>query len=111
MAAPGLAMEAPETRARHRHAAALGLTDVAEEARLKAADCPPRTAWESYALGRSLLDDGDWLLPHLADGRLPLERACLADLLDLDQLRRLVDGRDDVLLALLRREPVERHPE
>src|SRR5262249_46367578 len=45
---------------RQKHAQALGLADVAEEAKRRAAHLPPRTAWESYAMGRALLDESDW---------------------------------------------------
>jgi serine/threonine protein kinase len=40
---------------RQRHAGALGLTSVANEAQRKAAGCPPRGPWEHYALGRALM--------------------------------------------------------
>jgi serine/threonine protein kinase/lipoprotein NlpI len=42
-------------RERQTHAEKLGLTDVARRAREQAARCPPRGAWEHYALGRALL--------------------------------------------------------
>jgi tetratricopeptide (TPR) repeat protein len=40
-------------------AAELGLADVANAARSRAAELPPRSAWEHYALGRALLQTGD----------------------------------------------------
>jgi serine/threonine protein kinase/tetratricopeptide (TPR) repeat protein len=46
-------------RERQTHAAALGLTAVARATARRAAAMPPRTAWEHYALGRSLLRAGD----------------------------------------------------
>jgi serine/threonine protein kinase/tetratricopeptide (TPR) repeat protein len=44
---------------RQAHAAALGLTDTAEAAARRAVSLTPRTAWEHYALGRSLLRTGN----------------------------------------------------
>jgi serine/threonine protein kinase/Flp pilus assembly protein TadD len=44
---------------RREHASALGLTQLAEEAARQGVTLPPRTAWEHYALGRSLLRAGD----------------------------------------------------
>src|SRR5262249_14459222 len=44
---------------RRVHAEALGLADLAHEAQSRAARLPPRTAWEHYALGRALMQDGD----------------------------------------------------
>jgi tetratricopeptide (TPR) repeat protein len=55
---------------RQRHAEALGLAEVAREAGRRAAAQVPRTAWEHYALGRSLLRAGR--LDEAAD---PLRRA------------------------------------
>jgi eukaryotic-like serine/threonine-protein kinase len=46
-------------RERAANAAALGLTEVAGEASKQAAALKPNTAWEQYAVGRSLLRDGD----------------------------------------------------
>jgi eukaryotic-like serine/threonine-protein kinase len=43
---------------RRVHAEALGLLEIAGEARHLAAECPPRKAWEHYAVGRSLLNSG-----------------------------------------------------
>jgi len=40
---------------RRLHAQALGLAHQAREAERRASECPPRTAWEHYALGRALL--------------------------------------------------------
>ncbi len=45
-------------RERRCHAEALGLTELAREAARRQAELAPRTAWEHYALGRSLLADG-----------------------------------------------------
>jgi serine/threonine protein kinase len=45
-------------RERQSLAEALGLTDVARAAALRLASLPTRTAWEHYALGRSLLKSG-----------------------------------------------------
>jgi serine/threonine protein kinase/Flp pilus assembly protein TadD len=44
---------------RQRHAAALGLTELAQEAARQGSLHPPQTAWEHYALGRALLRAGD----------------------------------------------------
>jgi eukaryotic-like serine/threonine-protein kinase len=44
---------------RREHAAALGRTDEADEAGRRAAELPPRGAWEHYALGRAYLQTGD----------------------------------------------------
>src|SRR5207237_336139 len=55
---------------RRAHAEARGRTDVANEARRRAEECPPRTAWEHYALGRSLLQSG-----AVDEAALHLERA------------------------------------
>jgi tetratricopeptide (TPR) repeat protein len=44
---------------RRLHAEALGLADIAHEAQRLADACPPRSAWEHYALGRSLLQHGE----------------------------------------------------
>jgi eukaryotic-like serine/threonine-protein kinase len=52
------------------HAEALGQTDVAIQARQRAAALQPRTAWEHYALGRSLMNDG-----HLEAAAMHLDRA------------------------------------
>jgi tetratricopeptide (TPR) repeat protein len=41
------------------HAGALGLDDVVRAARRGEAEHPPRSTWEHYALGRSLLQGGD----------------------------------------------------
>jgi tetratricopeptide (TPR) repeat protein len=46
-------------RERQSHAEALGLENVARQAARLGAQCPPRTAWEHYALGRSLLAAGE----------------------------------------------------
>jgi serine/threonine protein kinase len=46
-------------RERQSHAEALGLIDVARMAARCCSEHPPRTAWEHYALGRSLLSVGD----------------------------------------------------
>jgi tetratricopeptide (TPR) repeat protein len=43
---------------RRLHAAALGLGDMARAAERRGSECPPRTAWENYALGRSFLNAG-----------------------------------------------------
>jgi serine/threonine protein kinase/tetratricopeptide (TPR) repeat protein len=51
-ASPVLACE------RQAHAEALGLTDIARAAARSRAETAPRTAWEHYALGRSLLAAG-----------------------------------------------------
>jgi serine/threonine protein kinase/tetratricopeptide (TPR) repeat protein len=51
-ASPVLALE------RQTHAEALGLTDLARAAARRRAELVPRTAWEHYALGRSLLASG-----------------------------------------------------
>jgi tetratricopeptide (TPR) repeat protein len=51
-ASPVLALE------RQIHAEALGLTDLARAAARRRAELVPRTAWEHYALGRSLLGSG-----------------------------------------------------
>ena len=45
-------------RERQSHAEALGLTDLARAAARSGAELAPRTAWEHYALGRSLLASG-----------------------------------------------------
>jgi eukaryotic-like serine/threonine-protein kinase len=45
-------------RARQSHAEALGLTDVAHQAERRVAALAPRTAWEHYAMGRTLLNAG-----------------------------------------------------
>ncbi len=45
-------------RERQSHAEALGLTDLARAAARSSAELAPRTAWEHYALGRSLLASG-----------------------------------------------------
>jgi serine/threonine protein kinase/Tfp pilus assembly protein PilF len=45
-------------RDRERYAARLGLQAVAREASRRGAGLEPRTAWEHYALGRSLLHEG-----------------------------------------------------
>jgi serine/threonine protein kinase/Flp pilus assembly protein TadD len=45
-------------RQRQRHAERLGLTEVAREAARRGAELVPHTAWEHYALGRSLLQEG-----------------------------------------------------
>jgi serine/threonine protein kinase len=45
-------------RERRCHAEALGLADLAREAARRQAELAPRTAWEHYALGRSLLAAG-----------------------------------------------------
>ncbi len=57
-------------RERRLHAEALGLDDIAREASRRAAETPPQTAWEHYALGCSYLRSGE--LPQAAD---ELERA------------------------------------
>jgi serine/threonine protein kinase len=44
---------------RRIHAEALGLTEVADAARRLESSLPPRTAWEHYALGRALMQEGD----------------------------------------------------
>jgi tetratricopeptide (TPR) repeat protein len=44
---------------RRVHAQALGFVEVARESQERASICPPRTAWEHYALGRALMQDGD----------------------------------------------------
>jgi serine/threonine protein kinase len=46
-------------RERQSHAEALGLQELAREAARSQAELPPRTAWEHYALGRSLLAAGE----------------------------------------------------
>jgi serine/threonine protein kinase/tetratricopeptide (TPR) repeat protein len=51
-ASPVLALE------RQTHAEALGLTDLARATARRRAELVPRTAWEHYALGRSLLGSG-----------------------------------------------------
>ena len=45
-------------RGRQSHAEALGLTDVARQAERRVAALAPRTAWEHYAIGRTLLNAG-----------------------------------------------------
>jgi serine/threonine protein kinase len=55
---------------RHRHAEALGRFDEALQAKRRAANYPPRTAWECYALGRALMQDDD-----LEGAAVELERA------------------------------------
>jgi tetratricopeptide (TPR) repeat protein len=45
-------------RERQFHAEALGLAEIAAAMERRAATLPPRTAWEHYALGRSLLRRG-----------------------------------------------------
>jgi serine/threonine protein kinase len=57
-------------RARQAHAAALGLSSVADAARLCAARVPPRTAWEHAAAGRFLLATG-----NLAQAEAAFEQA------------------------------------
>jgi tetratricopeptide (TPR) repeat protein len=54
------------------HAAALGLASVARDAARRGAARAPRTAWEHYALGRSLLQAGD-LRPAAAQFARALE--------------------------------------
>jgi tetratricopeptide (TPR) repeat protein len=51
---------------RRAYARAAGLKDVAEAADRRSRETPPRTAWEHYALGRSLLRAGDFkgAAPH-----------------------------------------------
>jgi serine/threonine protein kinase/lipoprotein NlpI len=44
---------------RRGHTEALGLTEVAQKAAQRAAELPPKTAWEHYALGRALLHRGE----------------------------------------------------
>jgi len=46
-------------RERQTHAEALGLIDLARMAARCCSEHPPRTAWEHYALGRSLLSAGN----------------------------------------------------
>jgi eukaryotic-like serine/threonine-protein kinase len=46
-------------RQRQTYATALGQLDLAAQAGRRAAELVPRTAWEHYALGRSLLQAGD----------------------------------------------------
>src|SRR5207253_2868379 len=41
---------------RKRHAEALGLKDLASEAKRRCSELSPRTPWEHYALGRALLE-------------------------------------------------------
>jgi hypothetical protein len=48
-------------RERQSHAEALGLQELARRAARSQAELPPRTAWEHYALGRSLLAAGELL--------------------------------------------------
>ena len=55
---------------RQSHAAALGLTEVARLAARRRAELAPKSAWEHYALGRSLLAAG-----ALEDAALELDRA------------------------------------
>jgi serine/threonine protein kinase/tetratricopeptide (TPR) repeat protein len=43
---------------RHKHAMALGLPALAEEAARRSATLPIRTPWEHYAMGRTLLEAG-----------------------------------------------------
>jgi tetratricopeptide (TPR) repeat protein len=57
-------------RERRCHAEALGLTDLARAAARCQAQLAPRTAWEHYALGRSLLAAG-----ALEEAALELDRA------------------------------------
>ena len=45
-------------RARQSHAEALGLTDVAHQAERRVAALAPKTVWEHYAMGRTLLNAG-----------------------------------------------------
>jgi serine/threonine protein kinase len=55
---------------RRLHAEALGETEIAHQAQWRASQHPPRTAWEYYAIGRSLLQAGD-----LKTARLQLDKA------------------------------------
>jgi serine/threonine protein kinase/tetratricopeptide (TPR) repeat protein len=55
---------------RRAHAEALGLFSMARAAGLRAAEVAPRTAWDHYALGRSLLRSG-----KLAPATMEFERA------------------------------------
>jgi serine/threonine protein kinase/Flp pilus assembly protein TadD len=57
-------------RQRQRHAERLGLTAEAREAARRGEELVPRTAWEHYALGRSLLHEG-----RLAEAAGALRRA------------------------------------
>jgi tetratricopeptide (TPR) repeat protein len=57
---------------RQAHAEALGLGNVAQEARRNAAACPPRTGWEHYALGRALMGSN-----QLQSAREQLDRAVM----------------------------------
>jgi eukaryotic-like serine/threonine-protein kinase len=57
-------------RERQVHAEALGLPYLARAAAHRAAEFPPRTAWEHYALGRALLRSGE-----LAPAAAAFERA------------------------------------
>jgi eukaryotic-like serine/threonine-protein kinase len=45
-------------RERRIHAEGLGLADLANEAQRRAVEYPPKTSWEHYALGRSLMNLG-----------------------------------------------------
>jgi tetratricopeptide (TPR) repeat protein len=55
---------------RRAHALALGQADEADEAGRRAAELPPRGAWEHYVLGRAYLQTGD-----LAGAAEQLDRA------------------------------------
>jgi serine/threonine protein kinase/Flp pilus assembly protein TadD len=61
-------------RERQRHAEILGRTAAAQAAAQCAAELPPRTAWEHYALGRSLLRD-----KRLEEAAVLLHRAVLLE--------------------------------
>jgi tetratricopeptide (TPR) repeat protein len=55
---------------RQRQAETLGLREQAREAAKRAAELPPRTAWEYYALGRALLREG-----HLDEAAAAIHQA------------------------------------
>jgi tetratricopeptide (TPR) repeat protein len=59
---------------RARHARALGMQSMADEATARAAELPPRTAWEHLAAGRTALGAGD-----LDRASADLERAVALD--------------------------------
>lgn len=59
---------------RASHARAMGHLELARAAEARAAQCPPRTAWEHYALGRSLLAEG-----HVENAATQFEQAVTKD--------------------------------
>jgi tetratricopeptide (TPR) repeat protein len=61
---------------RQRYAAALGQTEVVRQTHERASLRPPRTAWEHYAIGRSLLNSGE---PEAASSHLEKAAAMQPD--------------------------------